>query len=196
MDLTKVGDVIAQHVDPLLWVVTAQAGPQRGGLIATFVQSVSIVPEDPRILIGIACHHHTWKLIDSSRAFALHLIAEDLLDWVVRFGLCSGWESDKFVGLAATAGACGSPMLEGAPLSLQCTVETSMESGDRTIYLARVVAADERPGKVPLRQKRMLACLSGDQRDLLLRNLIRGRQLDAAAIAKWRTNLNRPQALK
>lgn len=194
MELTDVDDVITHYVDPLLWVVTAHAGSERGGLIATFVQSVSIVPEDPRILMGIACHHHTWKLIESSRAFALHLIPDDSLDWVVRFGLRSGWDFDKFAGLTATARGCGSPLLEGAPLWLQCNVETSMETGDRTIYLAKVVATDERPGKTPLRLKQMLASLTNDEREQLQRNLVRDRQLDSAAIMKWRSGLIRPSA--
>lgn len=102
---------VLDRVDPALWLVTAQAGARRGGLIATFVASASIVPEMPRVLVGLARQHHTWELVEQSGAFALHLLGERHLDWVWRFGITSGREGDKLAGLDVTAGATGSPLL-------------------------------------------------------------------------------------
>jgi hypothetical protein len=53
MDDTRISKVYAQ-LDPPLWLVTAAAGGQRGGLIATTVTQASIVAEFPRQLITIA----------------------------------------------------------------------------------------------------------------------------------------------
>src|SRR5207237_6014496 len=90
-------------------------GPARGGLVATFVQQASLVPRLPRFVVGIANQHHTGELIRRSRAFALHLLSEDELDWVPRFGLTSGRSGgDKFAGLRTAEGATGSPILEDA----------------------------------------------------------------------------------
>src|SRR6516225_194631 len=88
------------RTDRELWLLTAAAGGRRGGLIATFVSQASIVPDLPRVVVGIAKQHHTWGLIEASGAFALHLLSADELDWVWRFGLQSGRDSDKLDGLA------------------------------------------------------------------------------------------------
>ena len=73
--------------DRELWLITASAGERRGGLIATFVSHASLVPELPRILVAVAKQHHTWQLIEASGAFAAHLLSEQNLDFVWRFGL-------------------------------------------------------------------------------------------------------------
>ena len=83
MDLTAASTLFAS-LDRELWLVTARDGPRRGGLIATFVSQVTIVPDMPRMLVGLARQHYTWELVEASGAFALHLIGEPQLDWVWR----------------------------------------------------------------------------------------------------------------
>src|SRR5437764_15260882 len=122
MDATAASTLFA-CLDPPLWLVTAAADGRRGGLIATFVSEASIAPDLPRVLVGLARQHHTWELVEASGAFALHLLGEDRLDWVWRFGLQSGRSRDKFEGLEAGAAATGSPVLEGAVGWLDCRVE-------------------------------------------------------------------------
>src|SRR5437764_11333902 len=107
-------------LDPPLWLVTAQAGARRGGLIATFVNEASIVPDLPRMVVGLARQHLTWELVEASSAFALHLLRADQVDLVYRFGLCSGREVDKLAGLRHHTGATGSPLLEDALGWLDC----------------------------------------------------------------------------
>ena len=51
---------------------TAGAGADRGGLIATFVSQASIVPDLPRVLVGLGKRHHTRGLVEASGAFGLH----------------------------------------------------------------------------------------------------------------------------
>ncbi len=117
---------ILRLIDREIWLVSAEHEDRRGGLIATFVSQASIVPELPRMLVGIAKQHHTCGLIEASRAFTLHLLDESHLDWVWRFGLQSGHAVEKFTGL---------PELD-AVAWLACRVETSLDTGDRTLYLA------------------------------------------------------------
>src|SRR5436309_14934731 len=129
------------QVDRQLWLVTAAAGACRGGLIATFVSEASIVPDLPRVVVGLARHHHTWELVEASGAFALHLLGEEQLPWVWQFGLQSGRDADKLAGLAVRSGSTGSPLLSDALRWLDCRVEARRETGDRTLYLAEVVQA-------------------------------------------------------
>ncbi|MGE3179822.1 MAG: flavin reductase family protein, partial [Vicinamibacterales bacterium] len=52
--------------DRAVWIITARAGDDMSGLVATFVNSASLVPSLPRLTAGIACHHFTWELIRRS----------------------------------------------------------------------------------------------------------------------------------
>src|SRR5215211_7895101 len=94
----SVQDVLASF-DRTVWIVTARTESGNGGLVATFVQNASIVPAAPRLIAGIAAHHHTWQLITRSRAFAAHLITKEHAHLLWRFGLASGKQVDKFAGV-------------------------------------------------------------------------------------------------
>ena len=140
MDFDAVSSLF-NKLDRELWLITAQAGDRRGGLIATFVSRASLIPSLPRMMLGLAKHHYTHELIETSGAFCMHLIGEEHLDWVWRFGLRSGREFDKLAGLVTQLGATGSPILMGVPAWLDCRVEMRMDTGDRTIYLAEIIDA-------------------------------------------------------
>jgi len=185
-NLTEFGDLLDTVLDPVLWVVTARSGEEQSGLIATLVQKASLIPDFPRVLTAIAKHHYTWNLIEKSRSFALHLFGETRLDWVGRFGLHSGRTDDKFTGLQTTNGTTGSPLLEGAILWMECRVETSLDTGDRTVYLAEVLNVGTGVDDTPLRLKRMLERLPEHQRSELRRMTANDIALDAAAISAWR----------
>src|SRR5262245_57890902 len=104
MDPTASATLFA-WLDREIWLVTAQVGARRGGLIATFVSQASIVPEMPRMLVGLGKQHFTWELVEASNSFALHLLGEAQMELVWRFGLRSGRELDKFAGLSVRASA-------------------------------------------------------------------------------------------
>ena len=174
------------RLDRELWLVTAQAGGRRGGLIATFVSEASIVPDLPRVLVGLARQHHTWGLVEASGAFALHLLGEDRLDWVWRFGLHSGRSADKFDGLEARAATTGSPVLGGAAGWLDCRVEARLDTGDRTIYLAEVVQSEMAHFTQPLTLKRLMQLAPADRLRELKHQRALDAEADAAAIRAWR----------
>ena len=185
MNTSPIADILAQ-LDRELWLVTAQAAAQRGGLIATFVSNASLVADLPRMLIGVAKQHHTWHLIEASGAFALHLFGEDHVDWVWRFGLTSGSSGDKLDGLAFTRGLTGSPLLTAALAWLDCRVEARLDTGDRTVYLAEVVAGAGLRAGAPLSFQRLLALAPLEKKTLLKEALVRDAAVDAAAILEWR----------
>lgn len=180
-------DRLFDHLDPPLWVVTAADGTRRGGLVATFVAQASIVPEMPRVLVGLSRGHHTWGLVEASDAFALHLLDEAHVGWVWHFGLRTGrGDVDKLRDVDHRPGATGAPILAGAPGWLECRVESRMDTGDRTIYLAAVVAGGLAQETPPLRVRHMLQLAGASERARLAEHLARDIDLDAAAIAAWR----------
>lgn len=185
MDATAATTLFA-CLDHELWLVTAAANGQRGGLIATSVAPVSIVPEMPRVLVTLAHQHHTWQLVEASGAFGLHLLGEENLDWVWRFGLESGRQRDKLDGLTQRIGTTGSPLLDGVVGWLDCRVEARLDAGDRTVYVAEVMV-----GKIthfaPALTLRRLAEIAPPYRlSEIKRQLHRDSQLDAEAIRIWR----------
>lgn len=139
--MNEAAAAILSNVQKEIWVLTAAAGGQRGGLVATFVSRLSIVPHMPRVVVGLSVRHHTTDLVRRSAAFALHLLSENELDWVWHFGLVSGRGRDKLRGFRVRSGRTGAPILTAAPAQLECRVETSLETGDRTVFLADVVDA-------------------------------------------------------
>jgi flavin reductase (DIM6/NTAB) family NADH-FMN oxidoreductase RutF len=174
------------QTDPALWLVTAAAPAGRGGLIATFVTPGSIVPEMPRVLVGLARQHLTWSLVEAAGAFALHLLAEEQVEWVWRFGLESGRDRDKLAGLPLRAGVTGAPVLTEAPAYLDCRVEARWDTGDRTVYLAEVVdGAVVRPVPV-LTLKRAVQRAPAERLRQLKEGLERDAAVDAEAIRQWR----------
>lgn len=138
---TELVDQILQSTDRELWLVTARAGGRAGGLIATCVVPASIVPDMPRVLVGLSKRHHTQELAAAGRAFVLHLLRADQHDLIERFGLQSGRDVDKFDGLDVVAGETGSPRLTAAAAWLECRIEAELDGGDRVFYLAEVVDA-------------------------------------------------------
>jgi flavin reductase (DIM6/NTAB) family NADH-FMN oxidoreductase RutF len=198
---------IFDRLDRELWLVTARAGERCSGLIATYISRVSLVPDLPRVTIAIAKHHFTHELIEASKAFCMHLLDEESIDWVWRFGIPSGREVDKLQGLATSTGASGSPILSGAPAWLDCRVEARMDTGDRTIFLAEVLDAGRARAKAkrgdlrsetvrsqetctqhwtPLTFKRLLELAPPERLREMKQALERDVEVDRAAIVAWR----------
>jgi len=193
MDFDQINRVFAA-LDRELWIVTAAAGSERGGLIATFVNQASIVPTLPRVLVGVARQHRTWELIQESGAFALHLIDETLLPMVWTFGLSSSRTTRKFEHLQFEQRETGSPILADALAWLDCRVEASLDTGDRTVFLAEVVAGEMRRDQPPLTMKRMLSLAPQENRAELKEQMLRDAAIDAEAIRQWREKISQGDA--
>jgi flavin reductase (DIM6/NTAB) family NADH-FMN oxidoreductase RutF len=187
MDATAASTLFA-WLDREIWLVTAQAHERRGGLIATFVNQASIVPDLPRVLVGLSRLHHTWELVEQSDAFALHLLNDHHLDWVWRFGLHSGRDRDKLEGLRVRQGGTGSPVLEDAIGWLDCRVECKIDTGDRTVYLAQVMESAVTHFAPPLTFQRLLQMAPPAQLAELKRQLHDDSERDAEAIRRWRSS--------
>lgn len=185
MKLDEINQLI-KSLDREVWVVTAAHGGQQGGLLATFVSPISIVPSQPRFAVALSKQHHTWGLAESAHAFAVHLLTLDQIELAWHFGTQSGRDIDKFATVAHTAGITGSPILNAALGWLECRVETSLDTGDRTLYLAEVVAGDLRHAFSPLTQRQLIERATPEQLQMLRSQLAADAELDAAAIQRWR----------
>lgn len=185
MDYQAAGDLF-RLTDRELWLATARHGDRRGGCVATFVCQASLPEEAPRALLAVARHHYTWELIEASGAFGLHLLGEAQLELAWRFGLTSGRGGDKLAGLTYGEAQTGSPLLSDALGWLDCRVESRMDTGDRTVFLAEVVAAQVVRRDKPLTAQRLMELATDAQRMELAEQRRRDSQRDASAIGSWR----------
>jgi flavin reductase (DIM6/NTAB) family NADH-FMN oxidoreductase RutF len=177
---------IFDRLDRELWLLTARDGERSSGLIASYVSRISLVPALPRVTIAIAKHHFTHELIEASNAFCMHVVAEEQIDWVWHFGIPSGRDVEKLRGLATSIGASGSPILADAPASLDCGVESRLDTGDRTVYLAEVLDARIERKATPLTFKRLLELAPAERLREMKHGLDRDIEADHAAILDWR----------
>ena len=182
---------ILGSLDPTVWILSSSHGDAAGALVATFVSNASIVPDLPRVLVGLARQHATHDLVVGSSVFCLHLIEEPQIEWVWRFGLASGRDEDQLAGVDWRRGATGAPLLEAAPAALECRVETTLNSGDRTIFLAEVVEAHGRSDVTGLRLDDVLARADDEILGRLRASMARDRDIDAAAIRAFRAAMGR-----
>jgi flavin reductase (DIM6/NTAB) family NADH-FMN oxidoreductase RutF len=125
-------------LDPVLWLITAQSGSRRTALIATFVSPTPINNRQPHIIAGISRHHFTHELAEASGTMALHLITEEHMEWVWRFGAQSGRFIDKLANMKMRQSKIGNPILTEAMGWLDCEIEDSLNIADRTLFVLRV----------------------------------------------------------
>jgi flavin reductase (DIM6/NTAB) family NADH-FMN oxidoreductase RutF len=67
------------------------------------------------------------------------MLSLENMELVWRFGLDGNQRIDPFFELPSSASPSGNPLLEQTIGWLDCQVETSLDVGDRTVYVAEVV---------------------------------------------------------
>lgn len=183
--MTTAADRLFQQCDPEIWIITARSGQHRSGLVATYVTRASIT-QRPRIMIGLAHHHFTQSLIAESGAFCAHLITEEQIDWVWRFGTSSGRSGDKLDDVEELPQEGPAPILADASGWLDCRVETTLNAGDRMWYLADVVNSCCETDFRPLTIGRVLELADNEMREKLDFQLAEDATVDQQAITQWR----------
>jgi flavin reductase (DIM6/NTAB) family NADH-FMN oxidoreductase RutF len=192
-------DAVFRLVDREVWVVTSAAGAGRGGLLATWVSQGSIDDRHPVIVAGIAPNHHTAKLIDSSGAFAAHLLRGDQSELAWNFCRDSGSQRDKLAGLplathelpGSADPRAGVPVLQDCLAWLGCRVFYRVATGDRIYYWADVVAGRQVTDGQPLREQSFFQSADDDRRQLLARRRLQDIQVQHRAWNAWKAQLPR-----
>lgn len=154
--------------------------------MASFVMNASIVPEAPRVVIGIARQHHTHRLIKASHALALHLPTRQQVDDVVHFGMQSGNESNKLPWRNAIVEQDSPPELLGCVGRMTASVESSFSTGDRSLFVCSVVESCVNSSDLPMTLEHFVAQISPSQRTMLREQLHRDAERDHRAIEEWR----------
>jgi flavin reductase (DIM6/NTAB) family NADH-FMN oxidoreductase RutF len=134
---------------PFPAAITTVAGGRVNGLIALNSGSGSVIPEAPRVTIGLTTFNLTHDMVMESGVFAVHALAgapddalEASLAIVMGLGGTSGRDGDKMSAFATKPGVTGSPILLDALTYVEGRVIGTLVSEENTIFLADVVAAE------------------------------------------------------
>ena len=147
-----------------IWELTAHHEGRDNGQVATWIMPATLVPDRPRIAAVLSPQNFTHDLIALSGHFVLHLLAEDQHALLPHFGLHSGRHTDKFDGMTPRRSARNIPVLDGVCGWAECRIVSSLDSGDRIIYLADILEQHIDEGKRPLRKQEAFAAQSDDVR--------------------------------
>jgi flavin reductase (DIM6/NTAB) family NADH-FMN oxidoreductase RutF len=172
-------DSALRLLDREVWIVTAQDGQRRGGLLASWVSPASIDAERPVLLAALAPNHFTTELVLASKAFAAHLLTPEQTDVAWNFAKDSGRSRDKLAGLAVERQLTGSPVMTDCLAWFDCRVFARYDAGDRLFLWGEVVAGGARQTQATcLREQQFFRQLTEEQRKVLADN----RESDALQI--------------
>jgi flavin reductase (DIM6/NTAB) family NADH-FMN oxidoreductase RutF len=138
---------LAQLAGGVVVVTTADAEGEPAGVTVTAVCSVSLEP--PLVLVCLGAGSRTRELIASSGRYAISVLGSGHRSHSERFAEAG---DGKFDGVTWEAGKFGCPILTGSIAVCECELEQSIDAGDHTILIGRVVEATAAsgPGELPL----------------------------------------------
>lgn len=129
-------------------LVSCGAVPEEYNLL-TVAWTGTVCTDPPMCYISVRPERHSHAIIRRTGEFVINLTTADLAratDWC---GVRSGRDCDKFAQMGLTPGRASvvaAPVVEQAPLSIECRVRQVIALGSHDMFLADVVAvlADER----------------------------------------------------
>ena len=116
-------------------ITTVTAGGDRIGVTVSSFNSVSLHP--PLILFSLARRLASFEAWRSIQYFAVNLLGKGQHGLSNQFARA---QSDKWQGVAVTAGHNGIPLLQDAPANFECDLYARHNGGDHEIIIGRVVA--------------------------------------------------------
>ena len=138
---------LAQLAGGVVVVTSTDSAGRPAGVTATAVCSVSLEP--PLVLACLGAASSTRETIASSGRYAINVLASDHRLHAERFATAG---DGKFDGLTWKPGRSGCPVLPDSIAVCECDVEKTIEAGDHTVFIGRVIGATatESPHSRPL----------------------------------------------
>ncbi|MDD7739653.1 MAG: flavin reductase family protein [Fusicatenibacter sp.] len=133
---------------PLPAVMVSVRGKDKTDNIITVAWAGTVCTNPPMVSISVRPERFSYQMIKESGEFVINLSTEKLCYAVDYCGVKSGRDVDKFEKLGLTkkeAEKICAPMIDEAPVNIECKVEQILELGSHHMFVARVLAvhADE-----------------------------------------------------
>ncbi len=125
-----------------MYVIGSQKDGKLNAQIANTV--FQITSEPPTVAVSINRNNLTHEYIIASKAFTAAMIGQDApLSFIGGFGFKSGRDVDKLANINLKIGETGAPViLDHTTAYIEAEVIQSVEIGTHTIFIGRVVAAE------------------------------------------------------
>jgi flavin reductase (DIM6/NTAB) family NADH-FMN oxidoreductase RutF len=129
-------------------IVTAQHQGLRHGMTVNSFTSISLEP--PAVLVALEQTTRTHALVVESGAFGVTILASEQLSISECFAGRDCDDEDRFAGLETHSLVSGVPFIAGGLAYLDCRVIASYASGNSTLFIAEVLAAQTGERNAPL----------------------------------------------
>lgn len=120
-----------------VYVISTRHEDRINAMTAAWVGRASFEP--PLITVAVGKTRYTHELIKDSGVFAVNVLGPDAVATGKHFGMKSGRKSDKFEGVEYLTSVTGSPILKDCIAWMDCTVITTCEAGDHTLFVGKVL---------------------------------------------------------
>jgi flavin reductase (DIM6/NTAB) family NADH-FMN oxidoreductase RutF len=122
-----------------LYVLTAASGDRVAAGTVNWVTQASFEP--PLVAVGVKTDSHAHALIKESKAFALNVLGKGQQAMAYTFFKTADRQGPTISGEPFRPGATGAPVLTNAPAYVECTLEATVEMGDHSLFVGKVVEA-------------------------------------------------------
>ncbi|TMK28730.1 MAG: flavin reductase family protein [Actinobacteria bacterium] len=121
-----------------LYVLTAAGkdGQVAAGTV-NWVTQASFEP--PLVAVGVKTDSHAHALIKDTKAFALNVLGKGQQALAFTFFKPAERKGDTISGEPFRPGTTGAPILSSTPAFIECTLEATVEKGDHSIFVGKVV---------------------------------------------------------
>jgi flavin reductase (DIM6/NTAB) family NADH-FMN oxidoreductase RutF len=129
-----------------LYVLTAAHADGRvAAATVNWVTQASFEP--PLVAVGVKADSHAHALIKETGAFALNVLGKGQQALAFTFFKPADRQGQTISGEPFRPGTTGAPILTTTPAFVECTLEATVEKGDHSVFIGRVVEAGL--GKAP-----------------------------------------------
>jgi flavin reductase (DIM6/NTAB) family NADH-FMN oxidoreductase RutF len=123
-----------------LYVLTAAS--KSGQVAAATVNWVTQTAfEPPLVVVGVKTDSGAHALIKESKAFALNVLGKGQQALAFTFFKPAELKDGKISGETYRSGSTGAPILASTPAYIECTLESTVEMGDHSVFVGKVVDA-------------------------------------------------------
>ena len=134
MGKKNLGSLLALYPKPMT-VVGAEVDGKVNWLV---VGHTGIIGHD-RIMVSLSKSHYTNKGIRKTKKLSVNLVSQAMLDKADYVGSMSGTEIDKSKVFAYHMGENGSPVIDEAPITMECKVEDIYETEGFESFICSIV---------------------------------------------------------
>jgi flavin reductase (DIM6/NTAB) family NADH-FMN oxidoreductase RutF len=120
-----------------LYVLTAASGDRVAAATVNWVTQASFEP--PLVAVGVKADSNAHALIKESQAFALNVLGKGQQAVAFTFFKPAERQGQAISGQPFRAGTTGAPILTDLPAFIECRLEATVEKGDHSVFVGRVV---------------------------------------------------------